>query len=71
MERNRDNNVTKNAKRHKVSGPLDQIVERTILNRIKKHTSEENIIPPQQFHFRECHTTETQILRIIRYANVQ
>lgn len=44
---------------------LSKLLERLLLRRLLDHTS--GLLPPQQFGFRQGHSTEHQILRLVEY----
>ena len=44
---------------------LSKLVERVILNRLNDEITDLDIIPPEQFGFREGHGTELQLLRLV------
>lgn len=44
---------------------ISKVVEKTILNKIKEHEKQNNIIINEQFGFREKHDTVQQVVRIV------
>lgn len=47
---------------------MSKIVKRIILDRLKGHTEELNILSDELFGFRSLHHTEQQVLRILEYG---
>lgn len=47
---------------------MSKIAKRVILSRLREKTQKHNVLPEQQFGFREAHATEHQVDPIVEYA---
>lgn len=48
---------------------LSKVIERIILNRLKSHIIAHDLLLPEQFGFRECHSTTQQLLRVTEHIH--
>lgn len=47
---------------------MSKITERVIAKRLQEHTEELQTVPRKQFGFRQQHSFEYQVLRLVEYA---
>lgn len=63
---NKNQSIASNYRPITLLDSCSKIFEKLILKRLKIHTDEHNIIPVEQFGFREHHSTTQQLARVIK-----